>query len=220
MPATFTRTPVETERKDPGFGGKPPVDRRPTGGGGDGENWENRPSGRRGPRDLLGRYRMVLFFALASDLMFFIALVSAFFARQSSGHFTANNTWIIDWHPVAIPPILWINTALILLSSLTMEVGRRHFFREIDVMETIGGAGRLFRLQPEQPLLLSDYRHPWPSLADWRSWIGRRDAGPYLSTPHRTETGSGRLHRLVLAHHGCLLDLPVRHACLLPMNRS
>ena len=58
MPATFTRTPVETERKDPGFGGKPPVARRPTGGGGDGENWENRPSGRRGPRDLLARYRM------------------------------------------------------------------------------------------------------------------------------------------------------------------
>ena len=142
MPATFTRTPVETERKDPGFGGKPPVARRPTGGGGDGENWDNRPSGRRGPRDLLGRYRMVLFFALASDLMFFIALVSAFFARQSSGHFTPNNTWVIDWRPVAVPPILWINTALILLSSLTMEIGRRHFFREIDVMEEWLGLGR------------------------------------------------------------------------------
>ena len=32
MPATFTRAPVETERKDPGFGGKPPVARRPTAG--------------------------------------------------------------------------------------------------------------------------------------------------------------------------------------------
>jgi len=30
MPATFTRHTVETERKDPGIGGKPPVDRRPT----------------------------------------------------------------------------------------------------------------------------------------------------------------------------------------------
>jgi cytochrome c oxidase subunit 3 len=142
MPATFTRTPVETERKDPGFGGKPPVARRPTGGGGDGENWDNRPPGRRGPRDLLSRYRLVLFFALASDLMFFIALVSAFFARQSSGHFTANNIWVMDWRPVAIPPILWINTAVILLSSLTMEIGRRHFFREIDVMEEWLGLGR------------------------------------------------------------------------------
>jgi cytochrome c oxidase subunit 3 len=142
MPATFTRTPVETERKDPGFGGKPPVARRPTGGGGDGENWDNRPPGRRGPRDLLSRYRMFLFFALASDLMFFIALVSAFFARQTSGHFTANNIWVIDWRPVAIPPILWINTAVILLSSFTMEIGRRHFFREIDVMEEWLGLGR------------------------------------------------------------------------------
>ncbi len=42
MPATFTRTPAEVERKDPGIGGKPPVDRRPTGGGGGDENWDNR----------------------------------------------------------------------------------------------------------------------------------------------------------------------------------
>ena len=83
---------------------------------------------------------MVLFFALASDLMFFVALVSAFFARQSSGHFSANNTWEMDWHPIALPPILWINTALIVLSSLTIEIGRRHFFREIDVMEGGGGS--------------------------------------------------------------------------------
>ena len=27
MPSIFTPTPAETERKDPGFGGKPPVDR-------------------------------------------------------------------------------------------------------------------------------------------------------------------------------------------------
>jgi cytochrome c oxidase subunit 3 len=85
---------------------------------------------------------MVLFFALASDLMFFIALVSAFFARQSTGHFNANNAWVLDWHPISLPPILWINTALILLSSLTMEIGRRHFFREIDVMEEWLGMGR------------------------------------------------------------------------------
>ena len=64
MPATFTRHPVEIERKDTGIGGKPPLDRRPTGGGGDGDNWENRPSGRRGPRELLGRYRLGVLFAL------------------------------------------------------------------------------------------------------------------------------------------------------------
>ena len=142
MPTTFTRTPTETERKDTGFGGKPPLDRRPTGGGGDGENWENRPPGRRGPREMLSRYRMLLFFALAGDLMFFVALTSAFFTRQASGHFTPLNTWVLDWHPLAIPPILWVNTALLLLSSLTMEVARRQLFREIDVMEEWLGLGR------------------------------------------------------------------------------
>src|SRR5271170_2315162 len=116
MPATFTRAPTDTERKDPGFGGKPPVDRRPTGGNGDGENWDNQRPGRRGPREMLSRYRILLFFALAGDLMFFIALVSAFFARQASGHFDAGNAWVFDWRPLEIPPVLWINTAVILLS--------------------------------------------------------------------------------------------------------
>jgi cytochrome c oxidase subunit III len=142
MPATFTRTPAETDRKDPGFGGKPPLDRRPTGGGGDGENWENREPGRRGPREMLSRYRMMLFFALAGDLMFFIALVSAFFARQAGGHFTAANVWVLDWRPLALPPVLWINTAVILVSGITMEVGRRQLFREIDVMDEWLGLGR------------------------------------------------------------------------------
>jgi cytochrome c oxidase subunit III len=142
MPATFTRTPVETDRKDPGFGGKPPLDRRPTGGGGDGENWENREPGRRGPRELLTRYRMLLFFALGGDLMFFVALVSAFFARQTGGHFAEGNVWVLDWHPLALPPVLWINSAIILVSGVTMEVGRRQLFREIDVMEEWLGLGR------------------------------------------------------------------------------
>ena len=61
MPATFTRHTVETERKDPGIGGKPPVDRRPTGGGGGDENWDSRHSRRHGPREQLIRYRMAVF---------------------------------------------------------------------------------------------------------------------------------------------------------------
>jgi cytochrome c oxidase subunit 3 len=142
MPATFTRHPVEIERKDTGIGGKPPLDRRPTGGGGDGDNWDNRPSGRRGPRELLSRYRLGVVFALAGDLMFFVAIVSAFFVRQSAGHFDARENYISDWHPLAVPPILWLNTAVLLLSSVTAEIARRQLFREIDVMEEWLGLGR------------------------------------------------------------------------------
>jgi cytochrome c oxidase subunit III len=142
MPATFTRHQAEIERKDPGIGGKPPFDRRPTGGGGDGENWDNQPSGRRGPRELLIRYRLGVLFALAGDLMFFVALVSAFFVRQSSGHFDVHDNFINDWRPLAVPPILWLNTAVLLLSSVTMEMARRQLFHEIDVMEEWLGLGR------------------------------------------------------------------------------
>ncbi len=135
MPATFTRHPVEIERKDTGIGGKPPLDRRPTGGGGDGDNWDNRPPGRRGPRELLSRYRLGVIFALAGDLMFFVAIVSA-------GHFDARENYVSDWHPLAVPPILWLNTAVLLLSSVTVEMARRQLFREIDVMEEWLGLGR------------------------------------------------------------------------------
>ncbi|MGB9029950.1 MAG: cytochrome c oxidase subunit 3 [Acidobacteriaceae bacterium] len=142
MPATFTRHPVETERKDPGFGGKPPVDRRPTGGGGGDENWDSHHSRRHGPREQLIRYRMAVLSGLAGDFVFFAVLVSAFFVRQSSVHIDGADNVISDWHFLAAPPILWINTAILLVSALTMEVARRHLFREIDIMEEWLGLGR------------------------------------------------------------------------------
>lgn len=142
MPATFTRHTVETERKDPGFGGKPPLDRRPTGGGGGDENWDSHHSRRHGPREQLIRYRMAVFSILAADLVFFAVLVSAFFVRQSATHISSSDAVVSDWHPLAPPPILWINTAILLLSAFTMEVARRQLFHEIDIMEEWLGLGR------------------------------------------------------------------------------
>jgi cytochrome c oxidase subunit 3 len=143
MPSTFTRNPVEIERKDPGIGGKPPVDRRPTGGGGNGDDDEWNRLGRSGPRDLLRRFRLGVFSVLAGDMMFFLALAVMFFAHQGTGHFDARTQEFIgDWHPVQIPPILFLNTAILILSSLTMEIARRQIFHEIDVVEEWLGLGR------------------------------------------------------------------------------
>lgn len=143
MPSTFTRYPVETERKDPGIGGKPPVDRRPTGGGGSGDDDEWKRLGRSGPRELLNRVRMLVFFVLAPDMMFFLALAVIFYAHQGTGHFDARSQEFIgDWHPVQLPPILFLNTAVLILSSLTVEIARRHIFRELDVVEEWLGMGR------------------------------------------------------------------------------
>jgi cytochrome c oxidase subunit 3 len=94
------------------------------------------------PSPLLTRYRLAITFALAGDMMFFVALVSSFFVRQASGHIDASNNYISDWHPLSAPPILWLNTAILLLSSVTIEAARRQLFREIDVMEEWFGLGK------------------------------------------------------------------------------
>ncbi len=147
MPATITPTRTEPDRKrrvedhDHGSGRRPPTDKR-TGGGGDNDNWNDRARGSRGPHERLRRYRMGIFFALASDLMFFVAIVSTFFVNQSSGHFDAYNRYVNEWLPTAIPPILWLNTAVLLLSSVTMEIARRQMFREHDVMDEWLGLGK------------------------------------------------------------------------------
>jgi cytochrome c oxidase subunit 3 len=147
MPSTITPINTEREKKrrlddhDSGHGRRPPTDKR-TGGGGDNDNWNDRPQGRRGPREKLSRYRMALFFGLAGDLMFFVAIVSAFFVAQGSGHYDAYNNYINQWLPTAIPPILWLNTAVLIISSVTMEVARRHMFRENDVMDEWLGIGK------------------------------------------------------------------------------
>lgn len=142
MPSIFTPIPAETERKSPGIGGKPPVDRRPTGGGGGGgdDEWRN---SRRGPRELLYKVRAFVFCALAGDMMFFVVLVVLFYARQATTHMDADlMRQVGDWHPVLLPPILFLNTAALLLSSLTMELARQHIFKEFDVLEEWLGLGR------------------------------------------------------------------------------
>lgn len=142
MPSTFTHSPAETERKEPGIGGKPPVTRRPTGGGGGGGD-DDSSRERHGPRELLNRIRFFVFFGLAGDMMFFAMLVMLFFARQAGTHMDPHtHEQIGDWHPVMLPPILYLNTAILVLSSLTMELARRNIFREIDVLEEWLGLGR------------------------------------------------------------------------------
>jgi cytochrome c oxidase subunit 3 len=54
--------------------------------------------------------------ALAAILMFFLALTSSFIVRKGLS---------TDWVPFRLPPILWLNTGLLLVSSFTLESARR-----------------------------------------------------------------------------------------------
>src|SRR2546421_9129529 len=89
-----------------GPGGKPPT------GGGGGDSWNDRPQGSRGPRERLIRYRVGLATMLGSSMVLFLALVSAFFFRRNGYHVDIHTgEFINDWHPIVIPPLLWVNTA-------------------------------------------------------------------------------------------------------------
>jgi cytochrome c oxidase subunit III len=143
MPSTITHNPAETERKEPGFGGKPPLDLRPTGGGGGGGDDDGGRNPRRGPRELLHKVRFFVYSALAADMLFFAVLVLFFFARHAGMRMDPRSHLLTgDWQPVLLPPILYLNTALLLISSLTMERARLNIFRELDVMEEWLGLGR------------------------------------------------------------------------------
>jgi cytochrome c oxidase subunit 3 len=62
------------------------------------------------------RYRIGMWVALASILMLFTSLSSAYIVRAASAN---------DWQPLRLPRVLLLSTALILVSSLTLEFARR-----------------------------------------------------------------------------------------------
>jgi cytochrome c oxidase subunit 3 len=76
-------------------------------------------------------------------MIFFAVLVLVFFARQAGMMMDPRtHVFTADWRPIAVPRVLYLNTVILLLSSLTIELARRSIFREIDVMEEWLGLGR------------------------------------------------------------------------------
>jgi cytochrome c oxidase subunit III len=57
-----------------------------------------------------------MWIALAPIGMLFLAFISAYVVRRGLGG---------DWMPVRLPALLWANTAILLASSVTLELGRR-----------------------------------------------------------------------------------------------
>lgn len=101
-----------------------PLIKKGTGGGPKGRG----PNGNGGPKrnghhrrfpdfqSSANRYRIGMWVGLASILMMFTALSSAYIVRAASSS---------DWQPLTMPRILLLSTALILVSSVTLETARR-----------------------------------------------------------------------------------------------
>jgi cytochrome c oxidase subunit III len=143
-PPDLERRPRRSEENDGGHGRRPPNGRdlKRTGGGGDNDNGNDSPRPQRRPGQRLSTFRLGLLFSLGAVFMFFVGIVSLFFHSQDAGHIDAYNHYINNWLPTAIPPILWLNTAVLLISSVTIEIARRHMFHEIDAMEEWFGLGK------------------------------------------------------------------------------
>ena len=97
-------TTEELELIDLGRGAPPPQSNH-----GDGDDGEARPE--RPPRYVTG-----MWIGLGAIVMYFMALTSSFIVRKGLSN---------DWVTVELPPLLWLNTGVLLLSSLTLVQARR-----------------------------------------------------------------------------------------------
>ncbi|MGH9941790.1 MAG: cytochrome c oxidase subunit 3 [Pyrinomonadaceae bacterium] len=89
--------------------------RGPKGGGGGGG------SGKDGDHSPHQQYRIGMWVALASIMMLFAALTSAYVFRADSTQ---------TWQTFGVPSLMWVSTGLILLSSVTYEIARRSLKRD------------------------------------------------------------------------------------------
>ena len=83
----------------------------PSNGNGGDDDGKRPPKRRPSPR----RYYTGIALGIVSVLMFFMALASAYLVRRGSA----------DWVPVRVPMLMWFNTAVLLVSSGTIEMARK-----------------------------------------------------------------------------------------------
>jgi len=119
--ATYTpSTPIDD------IGHKPPAPPA-TGGGDDGRGGDVPDYGAR-----LRRARLGLICGIATVGMIFISLTSAYIFRRGLPTFQGeSNSYVRDWGSINLPWVLLaINTAILAISSVTMELARRKAARQ------------------------------------------------------------------------------------------
>src|ERR1017187_4605781 len=132
MTFLHSRTDIRTPNPAYGGNGRGPTDYWPGGGNGGG-------GGRGGDdhlpdyRERLRRYRMLIAFVLTSVVMIFVSFTTAYLVRKAGAIWDpARNEYVSDWVPTRLPvAILLVNTSILLISSLTLEVARRRAAEDV-----------------------------------------------------------------------------------------
>jgi cytochrome c oxidase subunit 3 len=80
----------------------------------------------------LRRARLGLLVALTPVIMLFVSFSSAYVVRQGLPTLDPRSNQLVrDWIPVTLPKLLLINTGVLILSSLFMELARRQIKRQV-----------------------------------------------------------------------------------------
>jgi cytochrome c oxidase subunit 3 len=84
----------------------------------------------------LRRARLGMVAAMTAIVMVFVSFTSAYLVRQGLPTLDLHtNTLVSDWIPVPLPRLLLINTFVLLLSTITMELARRQTAREAELTQ-------------------------------------------------------------------------------------
>jgi cytochrome c oxidase subunit III len=75
--------------------------------------------------------------------MLFVAFTSAYMVREGLPQWNASvNAYVADWVPVSVPvALLTVNTLILLLSSLSMEMARRQSIRRLALAPVVSMPG-------------------------------------------------------------------------------
>ncbi len=159
-----------------------PVDYDWGGGGGDhrGGDDDHIPS----YPERLKRARFAVYIVLASIIMLFVGFSSLMLARRTGGRYdAATSNFVSDWTPVPLPfRLLLLNTAVLGLSSFTLELARKQARRRV----------ALFGLHVPGVSLGREIHFPWLGMTlllagaflygQYRAWELLHHNGVYLGT--------------------------------------
>jgi len=104
--------------------------------------------------------------AFAAITMSFAALTSALVVRQGTA---------LDWQHIALPPVLYFNTFILLTSSLTLELARRRIS-----VYALGFEAQM--AEPMRWLIITVSLGLVFVIGQYLAWLRLKDAGLYLAT--------------------------------------
>jgi cytochrome c oxidase subunit III len=121
---------IRSPKMSLGNGGRGPTANWPGGwDGGGGRGGDNYPN----YNERLRRYRLGLMLALSSVVMLFVSFTTAYVVRKAGATWdAASNNFVSNWVALTLPlRMLLLNTGILLLSSTTLEIARRHAAQDV-----------------------------------------------------------------------------------------